>query len=85
MFELFVVLAVVGAVGLFVWLVWWVNWRIYWRFPTFEKYKLLHPNLVKNGQCSCHNCGGRRLYLKHIDLDRHRHICVVCGTVLYRS
>lgn len=88
MVETMLMLAVVvGGVALFAGLVWWVNWRIYGRFPTFEQYQRLHPDSVKNGGCRCHMCGGQRVFLQHLggELDRRRHICVTCGTVLYRS
>lgn len=82
-----VVAVVLGGVALLGGLVWWANWRIYGRFPTFEQYQRLHPESVKNGQCRCHHCGGGRVFLQHLDgeIDRRRHLCVTCGTVLYRS
>lgn len=72
---------VAGIVGLNL----WDYWRAYDSLPTFDEYCEQHPELVKNGLCRCHACGGGRMFLHTLDSHRRRHVCATCGTVLYRS
>lgn len=60
-------------------------WLAYASLPTFDEYRRRHPDLVKNGRCRCHSCGGDRVFLHTLDAFHRRHVCATCGTVLYRS
>ena len=81
MFEL----QFVGFIALIVGLKVWVWWKTYGSLPTFDDYCRRHVELVRHGRVKCGNCGGGRVYLHSLDAVRRRHICVACGTVLYRS
>lgn len=79
------VLAFVAFFGGIVALNLWGYWKAYGSLPTYDEYREQHPELVKNGRCRCHKCGGGRVFLHTLDAYRRRHICATCSTVLYRS
>lgn len=61
------------------------NWNLYGSLPTFDEYRSRHPDSVRRGRLHCSHCGSGRIYVHSLDAVRRRHICVACGTVLYRS
>lgn len=86
MFNMFADLAwLLGLAALGVALLVWGCWRVYGRHPTFDEYRVRHPDLFKNGRCRCHRCGGGRIYLQGPGSGSRLHICVTCGEILYRS
>lgn len=63
-------------------------WNRYRRHPTFDEYKEVRPNSIKKGRITCHSCGGTHIQFRGLRsaTDRRKtHICVTCGTPLYRS
>jgi len=56
---------------------------------SFDDYKRLHGNHVKNGKVSCHSCGSSSIYLRKVGNSLtnilNSHVCRQCGTELYRS
>ncbi len=61
------------------------NWKLYGSLPTFDDYRRSHPECVRHGRLHCSRCDSGRIYVHSLDALRRRHICVSCGTVLYRS
>lgn len=60
----------------------------YRRHPTFDEYKETHPNSIRKGRVTCHSCGGNHIQFRGLwsATDRRKtHMCVSCGTPLYRS
>lgn len=65
-----------------------VRMRSYYALPTFQEYKSQHPTLVgQGGQMKCYNCADlrRRMWRYALDLGPTKHMCLQCGTELYRS
>ncbi len=59
--------------------------RVYFDLPTFAEYRRQYPQLVHEGRCQCHSCGGHRIFVEKLSPEHRRHICATCSTVLYRS
>lgn len=85
MFALLFVLPFLAFFALIVGLNLRSHWKLYGSLPTFDDYRSSHPEAVRHGRLHCHHCSGGRIYVHSLDALRRRHICVACGTVLYRS
>lgn len=56
---------------------------------TFDKYQLLHPDLIKDGIVYCYKCNCKDIYIQNVGYTTssmlNKHLCRTCGTTLYRS
>lgn len=82
---IFIILFLVGLNISFL----YINYRNkYAKHPTFNEYKIFHPESVTGDKVKCFSCNGTNIQFRGLSnaTDRRKiHYCVTCGKPLYKS